>query len=81
MAKPETWQQLYAEAAKAPGNGLVYQAKQYEGLTVNFLELLYSAGGEVIDDQGPSRSIRLRPARFSTSWRRASRTAPPTVGC
>lgn len=52
VAKPDTWQQLYAEAAKAPGDGYVYQAKQYEGLTVNFLELLYSAGGEVIDDQG-----------------------------
>ncbi|MFJ5862395.1 ABC transporter substrate-binding protein [Pseudarthrobacter sp. NPDC092439] len=52
VAKPETWQQLYQEAAKAPGNGLVYQGKQYEGLTVNFLELLYSAGGEVLDDAG-----------------------------
>ena len=52
VAKPETWQQLYKEAAKAPGNGLVYQGKQYEGLTVNFLELLYSAGGEVLNDKG-----------------------------
>ena len=52
VAKPETWQQLYAEAAKAPGNGFVYQGKQYEGLTVNFLEMLYSAGGEVLNDQG-----------------------------
>nr|WP_218649285.1 ABC transporter substrate-binding protein [Paenarthrobacter nitroguajacolicus] len=52
VAKPESWQQLYAEAAKAPGNGYVYQGKQYEGLTVNFLEMLYSAGGEVLNDQG-----------------------------
>lgn len=52
VAKPETWQQLYAEAAKAPGNSFVYQGKQYEGLTVNFLEMLYSAGGEVLDDKG-----------------------------
>ncbi|KRE71271.1 ABC transporter substrate-binding protein [Arthrobacter sp. Soil762] len=52
VAKPETWQQLYAEAAKAPGNSFVYQGKQYEGLTVNFLEMLYSAGGEVLDGQG-----------------------------
>jgi multiple sugar transport system substrate-binding protein len=52
VAKPETWQQLYQEAAKAPGNGLVYQGKQYEGLTVNFLELLYSAGGEVLGENG-----------------------------
>nr|WP_239529109.1 ABC transporter substrate-binding protein [Paenarthrobacter ilicis] len=52
VAKPESWQQLYAEAAKAPGNGFVYQGKQYEGLTVNFLEMLYSAGGEVLNEQG-----------------------------
>jgi len=52
VAKPETWQQLYAEASKAPGNSFVYQGKQYEGLTVNFLEMLYSAGGEVLDSQG-----------------------------
>ncbi|WP_332762323.1 ABC transporter substrate-binding protein [Pseudarthrobacter sp.] len=52
VAKPETWQQLYAEAAAAPGNSFVYQGKQYEGLTVNFLEMLYSAGGEVLDSKG-----------------------------
>jgi multiple sugar transport system substrate-binding protein len=52
VTKPASWQQLYTEAAKAPGDAYVYQAKQYEGLTVNFLELLYSAGGQVIDDQG-----------------------------
>jgi multiple sugar transport system substrate-binding protein len=55
VPKPETWTQLYADAAKAPGNGYVYQGKQYEGLTVNFLELLYSAGGEVLDDKGEVR--------------------------
>lgn len=55
VAKPETWQQLYSEAAKAPGNSFVYQGKQYEGLTVNFLEMLYSAGGEVLDDKGEVR--------------------------
>lgn len=52
VAAPETWKQLYEEAAKAPENKLVYQGKQYEGLTVNFLELLYSAGGEVLDKDG-----------------------------
>lgn len=52
VAKPETRQQLYAEAGKAPGDGFVYRGKQYEGLTVNFLEMLYSAGGEVLNDRG-----------------------------
>jgi multiple sugar transport system substrate-binding protein len=31
-------------------NGFVYQGARYEGLTVNFLELLYSAGGSVVND-------------------------------
>jgi multiple sugar transport system substrate-binding protein len=47
---PETWEDVYKEA-KA-GNGVVYQGFRYEGLTVNFLELLYSAGGAVISDDG-----------------------------
>ena len=52
VAKPSTWQQVYQEAAKAKESQLVYQGAQYEGLTVNFLELLYSAGGNVLDDDG-----------------------------
>ena len=52
VAKPETWQQLYSEAGKGTDTGFVYQGQQYEGLTVNFLELLYGAGGRVLDDDG-----------------------------
>jgi multiple sugar transport system substrate-binding protein len=47
---PKDWESLYEEAGK--GNGVVYQGFRYEGLTVNFLELLYSAGGSVISDDG-----------------------------
>jgi multiple sugar transport system substrate-binding protein len=47
---PEDWQALYDEAKK--GNGVVYQGFRYEGLTVNFLELLYSAGGSVVSEDG-----------------------------
>ena len=47
---PDDWQALYDEAKK--GNGVVYQGFRYEGLTVNFLELLYSAGGSVISEDG-----------------------------
>jgi multiple sugar transport system substrate-binding protein len=47
---PTTWQQVYSEA-KSKG-GIVYQGSQYEGLTVNYLELLYSAGGKVVDTSG-----------------------------
>jgi multiple sugar transport system substrate-binding protein len=52
---PTTWEQAYTEAQK--GNGLVYQGERYEGLTVNFLELLYSAGGKVLSDDGESVEI------------------------
>jgi len=47
---PDNWEDLYAEAKK--GNGVVYQGFRYEGLTVNFLELLYSAGGSVLSEDG-----------------------------
>jgi multiple sugar transport system substrate-binding protein len=45
---PESWEAMY-EAAKQD-NGIVYQGARYEGLTVNFLELLYSAGGDVVNE-------------------------------
>jgi multiple sugar transport system substrate-binding protein len=47
---PDDWQKLYDEAKK--DNGVVYQGFRYEGLTVNFLELLYSDGGSVVSDDG-----------------------------
>ena len=47
---PKTWEDLYKQAQQ--GNGVVYQGFRYEGLTVNFLELLYSAGGSIISDDG-----------------------------
>ena len=49
-AAPETWEDLYKEAQS--GNGVVYQGFRYEGLTVNFLELVYSAGGSVLSEDG-----------------------------
>jgi multiple sugar transport system substrate-binding protein len=47
---PASWEDLYKQAAAK--NGLVYQGASYEGLTVNFCELLYSAGGKVLSDDG-----------------------------
>jgi multiple sugar transport system substrate-binding protein len=52
---PTTWQQVYSDAQK--DGGLVYQGARYEGLTVNFLELLYSAGGQAISDDGKKATI------------------------
>jgi trehalose/maltose transport system substrate-binding protein len=47
---PDNWEDLYKQAGE--NDGVVYQGFRYEGLTVNFLELLYSAGGNVLSDDG-----------------------------
>src|SRR3954470_20045310 len=47
---PKDWETLYKDAAD--NNGIVYQGFRYEGLTVNFLELLYSKGGSIVSDDG-----------------------------
>jgi multiple sugar transport system substrate-binding protein len=52
---PETWQALYEEAAKQ--DGIVYQGAPYEGLTVDFLELAFAAGGKVLSDDGKKAEI------------------------
>jgi multiple sugar transport system substrate-binding protein len=52
---PSTWQQAY-QMAKTDG-GLGYQGQSYEGLTVDFLELLYSDGGTVLAPNGKSATI------------------------
>jgi multiple sugar transport system substrate-binding protein len=52
---PQTWQQAYQDAKGAGGIG--YQGSRYEGLTVNFLELLYSNGGTVLSGDGKKATI------------------------
>ena len=52
---PTTWQELNDQAAK--GDGLAYQGASYEGLTVNFLELAFAAGGQVISEDGKEAKI------------------------
>jgi multiple sugar transport system substrate-binding protein len=52
---PTTWQQAYQVAKTAGGIG--FQGARYEGLTVNFLEMLYSNGGSVISDDGKKATI------------------------
>lgn len=47
---PESWEQMYRQAGET--DGFIYQGARYEGLTVNFLELLYSAGGSVVSEDG-----------------------------
>jgi multiple sugar transport system substrate-binding protein len=52
---PTAWEDVYEEAKE--NNGLVYQGERYEGLTVDFLELLYSAGGTVLSEDGETVEI------------------------
>jgi multiple sugar transport system substrate-binding protein len=60
-AAPEDWETLYEQAAE--GNGVVYQGSRYEGLTVNFLELLYSAGGSVLSEDGSEATADSQEVR------------------
>ena len=52
---PATWQELYARAADS--DGFVYQGASYEGLTVDFLDVALSAGGQVLTDDGKKSAI------------------------
>jgi trehalose/maltose transport system substrate-binding protein len=52
---PATWQAVYQEA-KA-NDGIVYQGAPYEGLTCDFLELAYAAGGQVLSADGKKSAI------------------------
>jgi multiple sugar transport system substrate-binding protein len=52
---PDTWQAVYDKAAET--DGIAYQGAAYEGLTVNFLELAFAAGGEVLSEDGKKATI------------------------
>jgi multiple sugar transport system substrate-binding protein len=52
---PATWQELYSEA-KSKG-GIVYQGASYEGLTCDYLELAFAAGGQVLSPDGKKSLI------------------------
>ena len=52
---PDTWQGVYEEAKRK--NGIVYQGAPYEGLTVDYLELAFAAGGQVLNEDGTKSVI------------------------
>ena len=54
-AAPSTWQQVYADAKKT--GGIVYQGAPYEGLTCDYLELAFAAGGQVLSADGKKSAI------------------------
>ncbi len=47
---PATWQAVYDEAKKQ--DGIVYQGAAYEGLTCDYLEIAFAAGGKVLSEDG-----------------------------
>jgi multiple sugar transport system substrate-binding protein len=47
---PATWQDVYKQAAA--NDGIVYQGAAYEGLTCDFLEIAFAAGGKVLSEDG-----------------------------
>ncbi len=53
---PKTWKQFVKIAKELQDKpniwGFVFQGKQYEGLVCNFLEILWSFGGDIFDDEG-----------------------------
>jgi trehalose/maltose transport system substrate-binding protein len=59
LAPPRTWDELVAQMARVRAaerdprlDGIVWQGKQYEGLTVNALEAIWSSGGSVLGADG-----------------------------
>jgi multiple sugar transport system substrate-binding protein len=53
--EPATWQEVYQLAAD--NDGIVYQGAPYEGLTCDFLELAFAAGGQVLNEAGTEAVI------------------------
>ncbi len=47
---PATWQEVYSQAQQ--DGGIVYQGAAYEGLTCDFLEIAFAAGGSVLSEDG-----------------------------
>jgi len=85
FSPPRTWEELVkiASALQDPPRlwGFVFQGKQYEGLVCNFLEVLWGAGGSVLDEAGEVQLDDL-PAQEALAWYRSlivKGIAPPGV--
>jgi multiple sugar transport system substrate-binding protein len=76
---PDTWQGVY-ESARSTG-GIVYQGMPYEGLTCDFLEIAFAAGGSVLSPDGRRSVIdspqNLRALQFMVDGIRSG--AAPSV--
>jgi multiple sugar transport system substrate-binding protein len=58
---PADWEAVYQQGQQ--DDGVVYQGFRYEGLTVNFLELLYSAGGSVVNEDATEATADSQEVR------------------
>ena len=52
---PASWQDVYAQAGDK--GGIVFQGAPYEGLTCDWLELAFAAGGTVLSEDGTKATI------------------------
>src|SRR5215217_3463487 len=52
---PATWQDVYKQAGQK--GGIVFQGAAYEGLTCDWLEIAYAAGGTVLSEDGKKATI------------------------
>jgi multiple sugar transport system substrate-binding protein len=87
LAPPRTWEELVAQTTRVRAaerdprlDGVVWQGRQYEGLTVNALEALWANGARVLGEDGtplpePERAAdalalmrRLIVSGVSPSW-------------
>ena len=55
---PATWQDVYAQAGDK--GGIVFQGAPYEGLTCDWLELAFAAGGSVLSEDGTKATINSK---------------------
>ena len=89
LAPPKTWRDLAAAAQTVLRGerdpqlrGFVWQGKQYEGLICNVLEVIWSAGGEVLDENGRVALASAKGAEALTFLRDLigeDRVSPPMV--
>lgn len=71
---PRTWEELVIQAKRIMDgegdpnlSGIVFQAAQIEGVTINFLEFFQGAGGRFLDDRGEY----VFESRYSSQARKA----------
>ena len=69
LSPPRTWEELVGQIARVRAaerdprlDGIVWQGRQYEGLTVNALEALWANGARVLGDDGAPLPDRDRAA-------------------